>query len=93
MRPLFWLFLPLICLLVVPGRGRADQPVAAMKAEATSPTSRALTAQEISDGWIRLFDGETTFGWKSNQTDINWKVADGVVSADKGSIGLLVTTT
>jgi hypothetical protein len=64
-----------------------------MKAEATSPTSRALTAQEISDGWIRLFDGETTFGWKSNQTDINWKVADGVVSADKGSIGLLVTTT
>src|SRR5262245_54678887 len=24
-----------------------------------------LTAKEIADGWILLFDGETAFGWKS----------------------------
>ena len=24
----------------------------------------ALTAKEIADGWILLFDGETTFGWR-----------------------------
>lgn len=24
----------------------------------------ALTAKEIADGWVLLFDGETTFGWK-----------------------------
>ena len=25
-----------------------------------------LTPQEIADGWIMLFDGETTFGWLTN---------------------------
>lgn len=28
------------------------------------PKSNALTVQEIADGWLLLFDGETTFGWK-----------------------------
>lgn len=28
------------------------------------PKPNALTAKEIADGWIMLFDGETTFGWK-----------------------------
>ena len=23
-----------------------------------------LTSKEVADGWIMLFDGETTFGWK-----------------------------
>src|SRR5207244_5387248 len=31
---------------------------------ADPPKSNTLTAQEIADGWILLFDGETTFGWK-----------------------------
>ena len=28
------------------------------------PKPAALTPQEIADGWIMLFDGETTYGWK-----------------------------
>jgi hypothetical protein len=28
------------------------------------PKPNALTPKEIADGWILLFDGETTFGWK-----------------------------
>lgn len=28
------------------------------------PKPNVLTPKEIADGWIRLFDGETTFGWK-----------------------------
>lgn len=28
------------------------------------PKPPALTAKEVADGWIMLFDGETTFGWK-----------------------------
>ncbi|MBI5759828.1 MAG: DUF1080 domain-containing protein [Planctomycetales bacterium] len=32
------------------------------------------------------------FGWKANN-DVNWKVTDGVVHADSGDPGLLVTTT
>jgi hypothetical protein len=29
------------------------------------PKSRTLTPNEIADGWISLFDGVTTFGWKA----------------------------
>jgi hypothetical protein len=35
-----------------------------------------LTAKEISDGWLLLFDGETTFGWK---IDGDAQVKDGVL--------------
>src|SRR5437879_11769695 len=41
---------------------------------ADPPKSNTLTAQEIADGWILLFDGETTFGWKT----------DGEVKSTKG---------
>jgi hypothetical protein len=51
-----------------------------------------LSADELNDGWILLFDGETTFGWQAN-SDANWKVADGVISVDSGAKGLLNTTT
>lgn len=31
---------------------------------ADEPKPNTLTPQEIADGWLLLFDGETTFGWK-----------------------------
>lgn len=51
-----------------------------------------LPPDEIAAGWIKLFDGETMFGWKANN-DVNWQITDGVVHADKGEPGLLLTTT
>ena len=51
-----------------------------------------LTAEELNDGWILLFDGESTFGWQAG-SDANWKVADGVISVSSGAKGLLHTTT
>jgi len=51
-----------------------------------------LSAAEIAAGWIKLFDGETFFGWKPNNK-INWQITDGVIHADQGDPGLLVTTT
>jgi len=51
-----------------------------------------LTREEIDAGWIRLFDGETLFGWKANNAT-PWKIEDGVVWAETGEPGLLVTTT
>ncbi len=51
-----------------------------------------LKRDELAAGWIRLFDGQTLYGWKAN-SDLNWTVNDGVISADKGSPGLLCTTT
>lgn len=50
-----------------------------------------LTKEEIREGWIKLFDGKTTFGWKANN-DVDWKVKDGIIEASKGEPGLLLTT-
>ncbi|HUY90624.1 MAG TPA: DUF1080 domain-containing protein [Pirellulales bacterium] len=50
-----------------------------------------LSSEEIADGWILLFDGETDFGWKA-ASKANWKAADGMISASEGEKGLLCTT-
>ncbi len=50
-----------------------------------------LSAEELTEGWILLFDGETLFGWKPT-TDANWKAEDGVISVSEGEPGLLRTT-
>ena len=54
-----------------------------------------LSPEEIADGWIKLFDGHTLFGWKSN-SKLTWSVKDGIITADSDvaeNRGLLVTTT
>lgn len=64
---------------------------------ATAGFSRAaeqpnqLSATELADGWILLFDGETDYGWQAT-SKANWSVKDGVVSASEGEPGFLATT-
>jgi 3-keto-disaccharide hydrolase len=78
-----------------------SQPVnstlASAESEPLSPTfaadteaAYALPRKQSKIGWIKLFDGRTTFGWSAN-SDANWHVADGVLTADTGKEGLLVT--
>src|SRR6516225_6138686 len=43
-----------IVVVLVGAVARADEPA----------KPNQLTPKEIADGWISLFDGETTFGWK-----------------------------
>jgi hypothetical protein len=50
-----------------------------------------LSADELNAGWISLFDGRSLFGWQPN-SEMNWTVRDGVIRADKGKPGLLLTT-
>lgn len=50
-----------------------------------------LSTEEIEAGWIALFDGHSLFGWKAGN-DVNWHVEDGVIKADTGKPGLLLTT-
>lgn len=45
----------LALLLILAGTARAAEP----------PKPNLLTPKEIADGWVLLFDGETTFGWKT----------------------------
>ena len=50
-----------------------------------------LTDEEVANGWILLFDGETLFGWEP-ATPANWRVADGTIQVSAGEKGLLHTT-
>lgn len=73
----------------------ADAKTAAETPALEAPSAdgqNRLTAEEIAQGWLRLFDGHTLFGWKPN-SETNWRVDNGVVKADGEAKGLLVTTT
>ena len=47
-----------------------------------------LTAQEKADGWQLLWDGRTTDGWRSPQSDQfparSWRIHDGELTVDSG---------
>jgi hypothetical protein len=58
---------------------------------ATAAEPNTLTPEELNDGWILLFDGETDYGWKAG-SKANWKVEGGVISVSSGDKGLLHTT-
>jgi hypothetical protein len=57
----------------------------------SAPAPNTLTPDEIQAGWILLFDGQTTFGWKAT-SKANWQVKDGVISVSEGEPGFLQTT-
>ena len=67
-----------------------ETPPAVEPKQQFGPTP-GLTRQEILDGWLSLFDGESLFGWKP-VTDANWHVADGEIRVERGKLGLLRTT-
>lgn len=50
-----------------------------------------LTPQQLSDGWIMLFDGKTTYGWQAEGPSAWGVSADGILVAEAG--GKLVSTT
>jgi len=50
-----------------------------------------LSAEELDNGWIRLFDNSTMMGWTPT-SKANWSITDGVLSASEGEPGFLVTT-
>ena len=59
-------------------------------ASAAEPANQ-LSAAELTDGWILLFDGESDYGWKAT-SNADWHVADGVIAVGKGDPGFLATT-
>lgn len=67
-------------------------PCAAINAADAAGKSNTLSPEEIAEGWISLFDGETLFGWQP-ANKANWHVADGAISVSEGEQGLLNTTT
>lgn len=49
-----------------------------------------LTQEEVTNGWMTLFDGETLIGWRAT-SEANWKVKDGAITVSEGQPGLLVS--
>lgn len=77
--------------------GRAAAAVAicvavAFAARCPAAEHNRLSAEELAEGWILLFDGESLFGWTAaHQAD--WKVVDGTITATQADQpGLLHTT-
>lgn len=50
-----------------------------------------LTPEELAEGWISLFDGQTLYGWKAS-SDADWRVEDDAIVVGQGDKGLLYTT-
>jgi hypothetical protein len=73
----------LVLVLMLPVLLVADEKKADRK-------PNTLTPQQVRDGWLLLFDGETTFGWT---TDGESTVKDGaiVLGGSKESAGVLTT--
>lgn len=68
----------------------AAQPAAKTEEKEPLP-ERLLTEEELADGWISLFDGQTLFGWKAG-SEADWRVENGAIVVTKGEKGLLCTT-
>jgi hypothetical protein len=52
----------------------------------------SLSPKEVSDGWLLLFDGESTFPW-SPEGPAKWKVINGALTSDGTEAGWLRTNT
>jgi hypothetical protein len=59
-----------------------------LSAALSCAAANTLTTDEAADGWLLLFDGESTFGWTAEGGG-QWKVADGVLLAEAGEYGWL----
>ncbi|WP_437205036.1 3-keto-disaccharide hydrolase [Planctomicrobium sp. SH664] len=72
-------------------KSSATGPVIDPPGTPANPADRFLSKAEQAEGWICLFDGSSLFGWTPDKKDVNWSVEDGVLKADTGSNGLLLT--
>ena len=74
----------------------SKQAAAIPEPDVTEVTAEELLAarlpeSEASQGWIRLFDGHTLFGWDIAGA-ANWHVEDGSIVVDNGEVSLLCTS-
>lgn len=78
---------------VIPNES-ADQATGPVLEAPPADGTNWLSHEEVQAGWIRLFDGHTLFGWKSN-SPLKWTAKTGVITADSSDAaekGLLMST-
>lgn len=64
----------------------------AYEASAEQLLAARLPIEQTTEGWVRLFDGHTMFGWVI-AGEANWRIKDMTLMADRGQACLLTTTT
>ncbi|MCM2371524.1 3-keto-disaccharide hydrolase [Aporhodopirellula aestuarii] len=64
----------------------------AYEASAEQLLAARLPIEQTTQGWVRLFDGHTMFGWII-AGEANWRIEDGALVADRGKECLLTTST
>jgi hypothetical protein len=52
--------------------------------------AQGLTSAQIAEGWISLFDGKTTFGWR-REVAADFRINEAAIEVASGPIGLLRT--
>ncbi len=62
--------------------------LAAAPAHAQDMNPAPPTAKELADGWVMIFDGETTFGWKASEGELVAKDGKLVVGGEKAAVVL-----
>ena len=79
-----------------PAQATADAgPIAlpeVIEIKADALLSAQLTAEQLDQGWVRLFDGHTLFGWFVVGT-ADWQIADeGIIRVTRGERSFLCTS-
>lgn len=64
----------------------------AYEASAEQLLASRLDTDQAAEGWIRLFDGHTLFGWEITGK-ANWRVEEGTIVVDSGEKCFLCTST
>ncbi|MEM0925552.1 MAG: DUF1080 domain-containing protein [Planctomycetota bacterium] len=75
-----------------PKPAKSDFVTAAYDATEEQLLAARLPPEETAEGWVRLFDGQTLFGWESTGK-ANFRVEDGSIVVDEGAVSLLCTST
>ena len=107
-RPRTFLILTALVLALVPSGCRKPSSLTENKTTSENATenfepqsyevtaaqllSARLRPEESAEGWIRLFDGRTLFGWEITG-EANWHIEDGTIVVDRGRQCLLCTST
>ncbi len=74
----------------------ADAPPVDVSPQTYEATAEQLLAarlplEETSQGWVRLFDGHTLFGWEITG-QANWRIEDSTITVDQGEKCFLCTS-
>jgi hypothetical protein len=70
--------------------GAAISLLLVLAATLTAAEPNKLTPEQIADGWISLFDGDTLFAWAPT-SDAYWKGQEGAIAVSSGKGGFLMT--